>query len=95
MVAGGIGGSDIALKLGGQKAMHPATQGALGKRATQAGKWMHLWARRLEAEMRRQNIEPFQSGRDDSITVSVIRGEIRQLIRGMYDHALEIGRFSN
>ena len=72
----------------------PSTRKALALRAGQAASWLHHWAKQLENEMESQGIK-LQSGRDDHDTMSLTRGKIREMVRGMWAQASEIRRFSN
>ena len=72
----------------------PSTRKALALRAGQASSWLHKWAKQLENEMKSQDVK-FQNGRDDHDTMSLTRRTVREMVRGMYHHSIELGRFSN
>jgi hypothetical protein len=77
--------------------VHPSTLRALGLRATRTARWLEKCAKQLENEMKNQHLDPCPEWRasDNLMTMTLARGDVRKLIRGMYDCVAEIRRFSN
>ena len=80
-----------------------STARALTKRALSTAGWFELWAQRLHEEMEKQNVElvPKQSLRDlmrstdeGSMTMTMTRRDMRQLIMQMHQQAEQLRRFA-
>lgn len=69
----------------------PATPRALARRALSTANWLEDWIRRLEDEMKRQNISQANSG-DHNMTFTLKRGDVRSLVREMDSIMAEIHR---
>ena len=78
----------------------PQTTLALTRRARLAVYWLDDWAVRLQAEMKRQGAEPSAQqipsdlANDSNQTITLTRGELRELILGMRTHSGELRRYA-
>jgi hypothetical protein len=80
----------------------PSTLRALSNRAFGAANWLEMWARLLQEEMKKQNVE-FQSAErdrssgwpiDGEETVTLKRRDLRTLIAQMYQQRAELLRYA-
>jgi hypothetical protein len=79
----------------------PSKTLALNNRALQAAGWLEFWADRLQEIPEEQNvnlgedpIDVLRGRTDDSITITLKRGEVRNLITGMHDQIAELRRYA-
>jgi hypothetical protein len=76
------------------------TRLALKRRALSAAGWLEYWAERLQDEMEKQDVELVPKKwfdalkADNSKTVTLTRGDMRELIRGMWEQRDELRRFA-
>jgi hypothetical protein len=77
--------------------VHRQTLKALGLRAVGTANWLEHWSNRLREKMEKQQIDAFPRDPidDNALTVTLTRGEVRQLLREMWEQISEIRKFSN
>jgi hypothetical protein len=77
--------------------VHPSKKRALLKRAPGTVKWLSHWIEQLRHEMEAQGIDPEHHipHSDDSASMTLERGKVRMLVRGMIEVRADIQRFSN
>ena len=76
---------------------------ALNRRALRTAGCLEYWAEHLHEEIKKQNIElypkqefepPHYIKTDDSMTMTLTRGDVRRLILQMSERAIELRKFT-